>query len=346
VRLRLTVLTLLVCGLVAAPAAAADGNLDRALSGYAAMQQAYRDPETGQYREELDLPYGSSAWPYSQMLAATIALRQVAAARSDLSVLDSRYRTASVYAAVPGGAVYWDDNEWIALDLLDWNALQPSAAAVEKATLVFGAVARAWDSGSTSTCAGGVRWTRASGNLDRGTVSTATGALLGLRLYQLTRRPVLLYWSRRMLGWLDTCMLAPDGLFWDHLAGDGSLDRTVWSYNQGSALGAYRLLYETTGDPGALARAQAIADRTLSAFSGRWGAEPPQFAAIFFRRLLELARDAGRPDYVGAAQAYADATWDAARDPATGLVSDGVKPTLLAQAALVQLYAELASAGP
>jgi hypothetical protein len=279
------------------------------------------------------------------MLAATIVLRQVAAASGALSLLDSNYRRASVYQAVPGGAVYWDDNEWIALDLLDWNALQPSPAAVDKAKLVFGAVARAWDAGAPSPCAGGVRWTSASGNLDRGTVSTATGALLGLRLYQLTGKPVLLYWSRRMLGWLDACMLAPDGLFADHLAGDGSLDRTEWSYNQGSALGAYRLLYETTGDPAALARAQAIADRTLAAFSGRWSAEPPVFAAIFFRRLLELARDAGRPDYVAAAQSYADATWAAARDPATGLFSDGVKPTLLAQAAMVQLYAALASAG-
>ena len=344
-RLRLTVLTLLVGGLVLVPAAAAGVDLDRATNAYAAMQQAYFDPVSGQYREEVGGPVGTPAWPLSQAVAATLSLRQVAAASQRLALLDRGYRAGAVYVAGPGGPVFWDDNEWIGLDLLDWNAIEPSADVVRKAMLVFGAVARAWDAQTSDTCSGGVRWTTAQDNLDRGTVSTATGALLGLRLYQLTHRPVLLYWSQRMLGWLDACMLAPNGLFSDHLAGDGSLDATQWSYNQGSALGAYLMLYETTGSRAALARAEAIADGTLAAFATRWSAEPPEFAAIFFRRLLELAQVDGRSGYVAAAQAYGDAEWVAARDPATGLFSSGPTPRLLDQAAMVQLYAALSQSG-
>jgi hypothetical protein len=94
-------------------------------------------------------------------------------------------------------------------------------------------------------------------------------------------------------------------------------------------LEAYRLLYAATGDPAALARAEAIGDATLAAFRGRWSAEPPAFAAIFFRRLLGLAAVDGRSRYVTAAQAYADRLW---RTP---------RRQLFAQAAVVQVYAAL-----
>jgi hypothetical protein len=345
VRLRLTVFSLVLGALVAASPAAADVELDRARAAYAAMQTAYFDPHTGSYREQPGLPPSATAWPVSQALAATLALRRLPAVQRALALLARRYHVGGVYAAQPGGPVFWDDNEWIALDLLDWNALRPDRDAVRQAAVVFGAVARAWDADATRPCAGGVRWTASSANLDRGTVSTATGALLGLRLYALTGRPVFLWWSRRMLAWIDDCMLAPNGLFWDHLDGGGRLDPTQWSYNQGSALGAYLLLYEATGDPAMLARAESIADAALAAFAGRWHDEPPEFAAIFFRRLLELARTAGRDDYVAAARAYGDSEWAAARDSLSGLFVSGGRPTLLAQAAFVQLYAVLAATG-
>lgn len=133
-------------------------------------------------------------------------------------------------------------------------------------------------------------------------------------------------------------MLSPDGLYWDHVAADGSVDRTEWSYNQGSPIAAYLLLYETTGGRDALTRAEQLADGTLRAFTGRWLEEPPAFAAVFFRHLLELAAVDGRADYVQAARGYADAAWTSLRDPQSGLFS----ATLLGQAAFVQLYAHLA----
>jgi hypothetical protein len=35
-----------------------------------------------------------------------------------------------------------------------------------------------------------------------------------------------------MLNWLDRCMLAPNGLYWDHIDANGVVDFTQWSYNQ------------------------------------------------------------------------------------------------------------------
>ncbi|HET8752058.1 MAG TPA: glycoside hydrolase family 76 protein, partial [Gaiellaceae bacterium] len=192
---------------------------------------------------------------------------------------------------------------------------------------------RAWDGDATKTCPGGVQWADVPGNDDRNTVSTANGAIVGLRLYRLTGRAAYLRWSERMLGWVENCLHGSDGLYWDHVGGDGRIDRTEWSYNQGSMLEAYRLHYAITGDRADLRRAESIADATLAAFRGRWSTEPPIFAAIFFRRLLTLSAVDGRRGYVAAAQRYADR------------LSRAPRHRLFAQAALVQLYAALAARG-
>src|SRR5438094_130766 len=83
-------------------------------------------------------------------------------------------------------------------------------------------------------------------------------------LHALTQRARLLQWSQRMLNWLDRCMLAPNGLYWDHIDANGVVDYTHWSYNQGSLIGADVLLYRQTHDADALARAEALADATLA----------------------------------------------------------------------------------
>ena len=328
--------------LLAAPAQARTStDAQHAVASYVAMQRYLYDPGTKRYRDAL-------AWPVSQAVSATIAVARIPGVHTDAAghaALGFRQldplRRGALYESAVGADLFYDDNEWIAQDLLDWNQLESDPSAVARAEAIFAGVVHAWDSDAAMPCAGGVYWTTAAGNTDRNTVSTANGAVVGLRLYALTHRPVFLYWSRRMLGWVNECMLAPNGLYWDHVAADGRVDRREWSYNQGSPIAAYLLLYETTGDRSALARAEQLADGTLSAFSGRWLSEPPEFAAIFFQHVLELAAVDGRTQYVAATQAYADAAWNALRDPQTGLLSTG----LLGQAAFVQLYAHLALTG-
>lgn len=320
--------------------ASADRNAARAKDAYRSMERIYLDSRSGDYRQTPRGPVGSHAWPYSQALAATIEVARLRGVRSvaghavpvRLAALDRRFRVHGVYRARPGGDVYYDDNEWIAQDLLDWDAVHGSPSARRKAAQIFRVVTTAWDNASQETCPGGVQWTDARGNDDRNTVSTANGAIVGLRLYLLTRRPAYLRWAERMIGWVEQCLHHSDGLYGDHISGNGSIDHTEWSYNQGSMIEAYRLLYRATGDRTNLARAEAIADSTLGAFRGRWSREPAAFAAIFFRRLLALAELDRRRDYVAAAQRYADRLWSSPH------------PQLFVQAAVVQVYAALAAA--
>ena len=316
---------LLLPAVAAAPVHAASDDARRARDGYAALQRYLVDRKSGEFLETVGGRGRAHAWPVSQALAAAIAV----GAPVRLALVE-KYRSGPVYAAWPRGDVYWDDNEWLAQDFL----ADGRAGSVARARAIFAAVVHAWDADGTKPCAGGVQWTEAAGNDDRNTVSTVNGALVGFELYARRPSASVLYWSQKMLEWVNCCMLADDGLTRDHFDHAGNLDATHWSYNEGSLIGALVL-------DGQVARAEQLADRALQYYAARWSTEPPEFASIFFVNLLHLAAADGRTDYVAAAQAYADEMWATRRNARTGLYG----PRLLDQAALVRLYAELARSG-
>src|SRR5690349_5407068 len=213
------------------------------------MERYFFDARSGRYRDVVGARPAAHAWPVSQALGAAIALakapgvsRRIAAAAAARLARMELFRAGPVYAAWPGGDVYWDDNEWLAQDLL----AEGSMPSVRRAREIFAAVVRAWDDDGSHPCAGGVQWTEAAGNTDRNTVSTVNGALVGLELYARTKSAPVLYWSRKMLDWVDSRMLADDGLTWDHIDQAGNIDTTHWSYNEGSLIGSLVLLSQET----------------------------------------------------------------------------------------------------
>jgi hypothetical protein len=355
-RMRRFLLAPVAAAVLACPAVAAApshaGNAWRAEASFNAMEQYFFDRSSRDYREQRGQPAGSHAWPFSQALAAHIAIAAVpslkakASVRARLATLERRFRNGATYTAWPKGDLYLDDNEWLAEDFLDWNTVSGDVVSLKRAAAIFAAVADAWDDVPKHPCSGGVFWTTASSNHDRNTVSTANGAVIGLRLYQATHNVSYLTWAKTMLAWLDRCMLAPNGLYWDHIDLSGKVNTAQWSYNQGSVIAAEVLLYRTTGDPSVLARAEQLADASIAYFNARWRhGEPPEFATLFFRSLLSLADTDGRADYIAAAEQYADDSWSTERDPHTGLFRYLGKPSLLQQAGLVALYAALAARG-
>ena len=331
-----------------------DANAYRAAVSFWAMRHEFLDRETNTYRETTGQNATAHAWSYSQALAATIAMTAipkrgrlyVGEARRRIDGLRRYLRNGAYTAGAGSGDVYYDDNEWIALELMRWWNLRRQRFALARAARLFGVVERAWDRDKSHPCPGGVFWTTARGNDDRNTVTTATGALLAMKLYEATRNRIYVAWARRMLTWVENCMRAPDGLLWDHLGLDGARDETHWSYNQGTAIGANVLLFRLTGDRAALARAEELANSSLAYFDRTpGGREPPYFLAIFFRNALALAAVDGNRAYRDAAQAYADAAWQHSRIAGTNVFRFGSRATtLLGQAAMVQIYAALTGA--
>ncbi len=311
-----------------------------------AAGRAYRTMQSGfAGRAGLWSDAGSAyadAWPYSQALAATEALARAygrgyrGALVSALQGLE-RYRDGTAYASAvtqplgAGGTRFYDDNEWIGLDLVEAYRQLGDPALLERARQLFDFVAAGWDANAGDPCAGGVFWADSASIRDRNTVSTANGALLALELYRETGDGRYVAWAQRMYEWVRGCLSGGDGLLLDHLDGGGRIDRATWSYNQGAMIAAATLLAEATGRASYLAEATALADASLRHLAATgYAGEPPIFVAIFFRDLRLLEQERPSPAF-----RHALADYVAAHPP------NAVGGTLLDRAAAVQLLVQL-----
>ncbi|MEN0128624.1 MAG: glycoside hydrolase family 76 protein [Brevundimonas sp.] len=347
------------------------GNADRAIAAYEAMQEHLYTSDGSHLYLERTVPTAddrtySFEWPFSQAHIATLDLTALPGRaghqfRDDLAdrkVGQERYWNATggstglpgydSYVRAPygeGGDMFYDDNEWVALAKVQEYLQTGDRAALSRAKEIFALVASGWDTDPSHASPGGVFWTQAPWSQDRNTVSTFPGAELATRLYLITHQKSYLAWAERSVAWADATLLAPNGLYWDNIKLDGSIDKTQWSYNQGTPIGTYTLLYKATHDRTYLDKAKAIARASLAFYAqdDRLAGQPIFFNSIYFKNLALLESVTGGHTYRDAQQAYADRLWAEVRDPATDLFPvGGTATTLLDQAAAVQVFATLA----
>ena len=145
---------------------------------------------------------------------------------------------------------------------------------------------------------------------------------------------------------LDRVLRDDAGLYRDHIGADGAIEPTVWSYNQGTPIGASVLLSRITGDDTWIERATQTAVSSAAALRSR-------------RRLVAAATGVQRdllPQSSGLARGrtefalldvlddYLERVWTHARHRRTGLFVDGGigsydgNPTI-DQAGLTQVFA-------
>ena len=358
-------LAVAVLGALNMPAAdAVTSPAARAKASYDALNKYFgtaNDLLLEEYPNTQSNPY-SYVWPYSQAVIAAENLAGIPGAGPQASAEADRriaayepYWNAGTtptgydsYVRTPlgqGGDKFYDDNEWIGLNLVQHYQRTGDRSALARAKEIFALVVHGWDTDPTHPCAGGVYWTQAPWSQDRNTVSNGPGAELGAHLYLLTRDRSYLTWAQRMYEWTQNCMLAPNGLYWDHIDLAGTIEKTQWSYNQGVMLGAGVLLYKATGNRTYLENAKSVANASLAFYGSedRLWKQPTRFNSIWFKNLLIL--DSVAPDrrYKDTMQAYADRAWNEARDPATGLYHFVDGPVqLLEQAGITQIQALLA----
>lgn len=342
----------------------------RAIASYQAMQKYFAVSDGSQLFLEWypkgggDNPY-SYLWPLSQVAAATIDLTNIPAVGSNYTAdvqsrsqaLEHYWNPSSTtglpgyasYARPPygnGGDLFYDDNAWVGLSKVQWYTVSKDASALERAKQIFDLAVSGWDTDPSHPAPGGVFWTQAPWSHDRNTVSNMPNAELGLRLYQITGNTYYLNWAKKMYDWTNTNLLAPNGLYWDHIDLAGNIEKTQWSYNQGVPVGVNVLFYQITKDPVYLQRAQALANASLNYYvnGGRLYTQPPYFNAIYFKNLLLLQSVDHNQTYQQAMQNYADTVWQSFRDPATGLFhfSKADQTYSLEQSSMTEIYAVLA----
>ncbi len=340
-------------------------NAGRAATSLAALN-TYLAAEHGLFREQYpvqpaDNPY-SYEWPFSQAHIALADLAQSAAGRRYQSELARADRAQELYWKADGGTTglpgyasgvlapygsggdfFYDDNEWVGLLDAQRYLTDHDAPALQRAQQIFALVRSGWDTDASHADPGGTFWTQASWSTDRNTVSNMPATELGLRLFQITHQRSYLDWSLKLYDWTNKYLQRPDGLYNDHVSLDGTLDTTIWSYNQGVPVGVNTLLYQITHQHKYLDEAERIANAALSYYASTLDQQPPYFNAIFFKNLLLLESTAGGHHYRDAMQAWADHAWTQDRDPATGLFHFAGSPETqtLDQAAMVQTYAVL-----
>jgi hypothetical protein len=361
----------------------------QAVRAYAAMRHHFLRRD-GLYRRDGRPPVPGLAahlWPTARAFVAAVDLLGVpgdlrlgfdaeAAVAAHLGALEVYWDDRTVEPAYAsdvigsrfGGDRYYDDNAWVGLGLVQLERLRPGRGHAERARTLFRFAASGWDARPDVPSPGGVFWVeqgRGTGvaNHDRNVVSNAPNAQLGLHLAELaTGAGGANEYARAhdMYAWVNVTLDAgraagapATGLFFDKLRGDGTLDETLWTYNQGSMIGANVLLARQAAaaadtGPGApyLDRAEAIAARALRHYAGTYEDRPAAFNAILFRNLLQLhaaTADARlRQRIRQAMSAYAGSAWTAHRDRHDRFRFARGAPTLLDQSAMVQVYALLA----
>ncbi|WP_409294072.1 glycoside hydrolase family 76 protein [Peribacillus sp. SCS-26] len=340
-------------------------NTMRALASYESLQKYFYQPSAMLYTEEYPREGGnpySYVWPFSRAMAATIDMTRLPKIGTEY-VLDRNQRLEGLklywnnetnpagydsYVRPPigqGGDKFYDDNDWIALNFLKLYQLTGDQSSLKRAKDIFKLQVFGWDTDSSHPYPGGIFWTQAPWSQDRNTISNAPVAQIGLYLYQITGDKYYFEWAKKAYDWVNSSMLAPNGLYWDHVDLKGNIEKTQWTYNQGMMIGANTLFYQTTGDKKYLKRAEILAEKSIQYYGDtQLYKNPPEFNAIFFENLQLL--DSVKPDnkYRKYSQAYADKMWDTVRNPKTGLFQrDPQKPVpLIEQAAMVEIYANLA----
>jgi hypothetical protein len=303
----------------------------------------------------LDLA-GAATSPAAREAAFETVPRQLRAMQRYWDPTGPRPAFASDVLRTPWGTDrFYDDNAWVGLALVQLERLRSGSATLERAGQLWRFAQAGWDEREAAPGPGGVFWVqqgRGTGrrNHDRNTVSTAPNAELALHLRELTGQTTVTSSDpspERMYEWVRTnllCQSGPDtSLYWDKIRGDGSVDRTLWTYNQGNMVGLGVLLHRCHGEQRYLIDAQDTARAALARYRGHYFQQPPAFNAIFFRNLLLLraasADDELRHEIGEALQAYADAAWARHRDG-----DDLFRPfkntvSLLDQSALVSVLA-------
>ncbi|MGO9321245.1 MAG: glycoside hydrolase family 76 protein [Solirubrobacteraceae bacterium] len=344
------------------------GNPARALAAFEAMQKYFYISGSGLYKGE---PF-SYLWPFSQSFAATVSVaniphlgvslaRELQARLTGLdSYLDTDNSGASEGAytstlaafdgtvappAGPGGTKYYDDNDWVGLELVRLYQLTHQSALLGSAEGIMAFEMAGWQETPGLACPGGIPFSNAAANGERNTVTNAPVAELGTLLYRLTGSVQYLQFAEKAYEWVRSCLQQPVNLYADHIGRKGAVEPTLWSYNQGSMIGAGTLLYQATGNSAYLYQARQTANAALAYFTNeKLGSEIPFFVSVYFRNLLYLDSVTHDPPGPSIAQNYVNYAWQHLR-LSNNLFVFGSPPAvqLLVQAAIVQIYALLST---
>ncbi|MFK4089295.1 glycoside hydrolase family 76 protein [Kribbella sp. NPDC020789] len=278
-----------------------------------------------------------SSWWNSAVALTTVMDYQQRARRTDLRwIVNEMYeKNKGVFpAGVKSGDALEgnfisraiDDTEWWAIAWIQAYDLTGDRKYLDMAVTIANYVHGYWDTGS---CGGGVWWDR-----ERTYKNAVTNGLYIRMTAALHNRLAgdTVWLQRATTGWnwfTNSGMINSAGLVNDGLTGScANNGQTVWTYNQGLAIGGALELWRATGDSAVLAKARQLGDAAISSTllspggiltescdaAGTCDDNQKQFKGIFMRYLMDLADSTGDAAYKTYAQRQADSIWQNDRD--------------------------------
>ncbi|GGA39834.1 glycoside hydrolase family 76 protein [Dyella nitratireducens] len=222
-----------------------------------------------------------------------------------------------------------DDTEWWGLTWVEAYDLTGNPKYLNMAVTIANYVYGYWD---TSTCGGGVWW-----NAQRTYKNAVTNGLwIRLTAELHNRIPGDTLWlSRSSTAWAwfqGSGMINANGLVNDGLTNACTNNgQTVWTYNQGMAIGAGLELWRATRDPQILASVRRLADAAIGpnalvtdgiltescdATNQTCDDNGKQFKGIFMRYWTDLVDTTHDPRYAAFLEQQAESIWNNDRDAA------------------------------
>ena len=235
---------------------------------------------------------------------------------------------------------FYDDNQWIAIACLDaYNrSLDQKYLAIAKMIYRF------MMTGYDTLSGGGLYW-REDKKDSKNTCSNGPGIIIALELYKITHQQNYLDTALVLYNWVNSHLQAPDGLFYDNIKIPSlKIDSAIYTYNTGTMLQSNVLLFEITKNKKYLQEAERIASAAKQHFyknhklpGNYW------FNAVLLRGEIALYKIDKNKDHIDFFIDDANRIWKNERD-GNGLIGQKNKrKSLIDQAAMIEIYARLAS---
>ena len=264
-----------------------------------------------------------------------------------------RKLTKELVDAFVSEIVFYDDNDWLAIDFCDLYALTKNKKYLEKAQTLYNYIYSGWD----DVLGGGIYWCEQK-KTSKNTCSNAPATVLCMKLYNLTKNNAYLEQAKKTYDWTKNSLRDPeDFVYWDNVRLDGSVDKAKYTYNSGQMIQAGVLLYQQSGDKAYLKDAQETARGAYQRFTEvrkavdgtetRFYTASPWFNVILLRGLTALYEVDHNPEYIRTMADNARYAWDHTRDINGFLDNDwtGIKTKehkwLLDNACMVELFSEI-----
>ena len=238
--------------------------------------------------------------------------------------------------------LYYDDNGWIGLELMNAYDATHNRAYLDQAKRVVRFLSSGWDNSRRDRPRGGIFWGVSPDLHQRNTITNGLAINVALRIYEATHQNYYKDFALNVYNWLNHSLYRSDGLYNDNIGHSGHVDGGMMSYNEGVMLGANLHLYRITKNEVYLQRAETLAQKTI-AFYGKTRMERQGaiYYGIFLQYVAELYKIQPQPEYLTAMRDF-DAYVQRFTDR-SGVFNGGGRE-ILDRAAAIQVNATLALA--